>query len=471
MKDEIKRIHEYVWTRHIDGSDKYDHSITDEQAVETLDEFYSGIGNRNRQDQVYLGILLFERAFEFPDQQAALFERARRIFMFYRKVTGETDWAAVEDRLEDIAMYYKDEGIEIEEVDSGKAAEAQAEAEAEAEREPTPSVTATAVAEPPEPEPEPPVESMAETVTTMSEIEAAADAARAEAAAEAEAVLAAAEAERIASEPPETEDEAAAAAAAVAESEAEAEADAQAAKVAASQITSAAEEEERQKAEKEAARREAAEAFIADLEMVDGMVLVPAGVFKFGPDEKDVFLDTFYVDKLPITNRQYMKFVAETGYRLPRYAEDERLTAPDQPVVGVSLGDAQQYAKWAGKEIPSERQWEKAARGTDGRPYPWGNDPPGASDARFGLDAKLAAPVAVGASMRNVSPFGVLDSAGNVWEWTTSLFGKEGEYKVVRGGSYNDPAAMLRLDFRLEAHPKDKCEAIGFRCVKNVHHH
>ncbi|MDH3591072.1 MAG: formylglycine-generating enzyme family protein [Planctomycetota bacterium] len=421
MKDDIKRIHEYVWARHVDGSDRYDHSITDDEAATVLDDFYSGIGNRNSPDQVYLGILLFERAFEIPDQQAALFERARRIFNFYRKVTGETDWPAVEDRLEDIAMFFQ----EAEAAAEPEPAPAPVEEETAPAAAPAPPTTATAVAAPP---PEPAVAEVSETVSeTVGEV-----------------VEPAPVVEQEVEQPTEV-------------------------KPAPVQVTSAAEEEERRAAEQEAARRQATEAFIADLEVVEGMELVPAGAFVFGPESQEIFLDSFYVDKHPVTNRQYQRFVRETGYRQPRYVNNPRLNQPDQPVVGVSLGDAQQFAKWAGKEIPTEAQWEKAARGTDGRPYPWGNDPPGASDACFGLDAREGAPVAVGASLRNVSPFGVLDICGNVWEWTTSRYAKASEYKVVRGGSYNDPPEMLRLDFRLEAHPKDKCEAIGFRCVKNIH--
>ena len=78
-------------------------------------------------------------------------------------------------------------------------------------------------------------------------------------------------------------------------------------------------------------------------------------------------------------------------------------------------------------------------------------------------------PGPVGKSPRNVSPFGVQDMCGTVWEWTMTPFAKDSEFKVVRGGSYNDPIEFLALPTRLEAHPKDKCEAIGFRCVKNVH--
>jgi serine/threonine-protein kinase len=379
VKDEIKRIQEYVWARHIDGSDHYDHSIDEDEAIRTLDAHYSEIGNRNNPDQVYLGILLFERAFERPDEQAELFERARKIFEFYRRVTEETDWQAVEDRLDDIRRFQEQEGP------------------------PAP--------EPPAPEPvavpaEPPPPAVsAEPVP-------------------AEAAVAVAE-----GEPPVAE----------------------------------------VRTEDTAARREAAEAFIADLKVVEGMLLIPAGSFLYGPDGVEVFLDTFYIDKAPVTNGEYLRFVRETGYRPPRHADDPRLNQPDQPVVGVSYGDAAQFARWAGKELPTEQQWEKAARGTDGRVFPWGNDPPGASDACFGQDPEGGAPKPVGSFLRNISPFGVQDMCGNVWEWTASRYRKDSEFHVVRGGSYNDPAEYLHVYYRLEAHPKDKCEAIGFRCVKNIH--
>jgi len=421
VTDEIKRIHEYVWARHIDGSDHYDHAISEVDAVGDLNAYYSEIGNRNSADQVYLGILLFERAFEFPDEQAELFARARRIFEFYRRVTGEDDWPAVEDRLEDIKMFFDE-------------------------------------AEPPEPEPAPEEVVAEEPVTTPE----------AEAAATATAVVAEPEAPPLPVEvAPEPE-------APVVEPEAEPEVEPEPEREPEQEqepmeVTSAAQEEERRLAAKDAARREAAEAFIADLKVVEGMRLVPAGTFVFGDGDHEVFLDTFYIDKTPVTNAEYFRFVTETQYRTPRYAENIRLNRPDQPVVGISYGDAQQFARWAGKELPTEQQWEKAARGTDGRPYPWGSDPPGASDACFDLDALEGAPISVGATLRNVSPFGVHDMCGNVWEWTSSPHKAGSEFRIVRGGCYNDPAPYLAVDFRLEAHPKDKCEAIGFRCVKNIH--
>lgn len=381
VKDQIKRIQEYVWARHIDGSDHYDHSIDEDGAIQALDAFYSEIGNRNSQDQVYLGILLFERAFEHPEQKAELFERARKIFEFYRRVSQETDWTAVEDRLDDIRRFQEEEAPPPPE--PPPAAPAQVPAPAE----PVP------VAAAPEPE-------VVETAIAVAEGEPA------------EAAVA-------------THDK--------------------------------------------NARREAAEAFTADLPSVAGMIPVPAGSFLYGPDGQEVFLDTFYIDRSPVTNAEYTRFVRETAYRPARYADDPRLNQPDQPVTGISYSDAVQFARWAGKELPAEHQWEKAARGNDGRTYPWGNDPPGFSDACFGQDPETGAPKAAGSWARNVSPFGVTDMCGNVWEWTSSRYRKDSEFHVVRGGSYNDPVEYLHVYYRLEAHPKDKCEAIGFRCVKNVH--
>jgi serine/threonine-protein kinase len=403
VKDKIRRIHEYVWSRHIDGSDHYDHSVDEDEAIGILDAHYSEIGNRNNPDQLYLGILLFERAFEHPDEQPDLFARARKIFEFYRRVTGEDDFEPVEDRLADIyAFFGEDKPVDTE------VPEAVAE-------------TAEAAPEVVEPPVEPP--ESADEVETDEGVEV-----------EPEVPAVVAEDEPITVEaapdvlpPPVQEEEV-------------------------------------------AKRRKAAEAVIADLEVVEGMQLVPAGTFLFGPRNSEIFLDTFFVDKAPVTNEEYLRFVRETGYRMPRYLNDPLRNAPEQPVVGISFRDAMQYAKWAGKELPTEFQWEKAARGNDGRPFPWGNDPPGASDACFGLDPVTGGPSPVGKTLRNVSPYGVHDMCGSVWEWTASPFAKNSEYLVVRGGSYNDPIDFLNMAFRQEAHPKDKCEVVGFRCVKNIHH-
>ena len=119
---------------------------------------------------------------------------------------------------------------------------------------------------------------------------------------------------------------------------------------------------------------------------VEEMVLIPAGEVKLGTDNKTdltfgtetdtrtVFVAAFYMDRYEVTNKQYAKFLTETGHRKPKFWEDPRLNAPDQPVVGVNWEDAEIYAAWAGKRLPTASEWEKAARGTDGRLYPWGND-------------------------------------------------------------------------------------------------
>jgi serine/threonine-protein kinase len=415
VKDQIKRIQDYVWAVYIDGTQPRE-QIDEQEALQTLDAFYSEVGNRNSPDQVYLGILLFEKAFEEPESLSERFERARKIFEFYRRVTGEDDWNAVEDRLEDIEAHFQEEsGEPAPAVEAEPVAEEPAPVAEPAVETPVPATEPEPAPEPePEPEPEPVVAETPQPAVEVAEPEP----------------------EPVVEEPAPVAVE---------------------------------DEVERAEAEEEARRREAAEAFTAGLEVVEGMCLVPAGIFLYGADKREIFLDSFYIDLMPVTNAEYMRFVRETGYRPPRYLNKSKLNDARQPVVGISFGDAQQFAKWAGKELPTELQWEKAARGTDGRPYAWGNEPPSSSRACFGLDPIAGAPAPVGESSYDSSPFGVRDMCGNVWEWTTTTIGKNSAFKVLRGGCYNDPIEFLRTDFRLEAHPKDKCEAIGFRCVKNIH--
>ena len=455
VKEQIKCIQNYVWARHVDGSDKYDHAIDEHEALQTLDAFYSEIGNRNSRDQVYLGILLFEHAFELEeDAQEAYFGRAKRIFDFYKRVTGENDWAAVEDRLEDIQSFFADRGDggeDVETEDAKAPTESAVEGSAPEATVEEPVVEEPVAAEPVAAKPvvaKPVAEELhddEEMPTSVPHIPAPVT----KKAAPSKPV----EVEVKVVDPP--------AEAPVARTEPE---------PATAALESAAAEEERRIAEERTARREATEAFVADLEVVEGMQLVPAGTSVYGTEGREIFLDSFYIDRTPVTNAQYARFVQEMGYRAPRYVNDSRFNQPEQPVVGVSLGDARQYARWSGKELPSEQQWEKAARGADGRVYPWGNDPPGASDASFGQDPSEGAPTSVGRSLRNVSPFGVSDLAGGVWEWTSSRFATDSDFQVVRGGSYNDPVELLEVTYRQEAHPKDKSEAVGFRCVKNIHH-
>jgi formylglycine-generating enzyme required for sulfatase activity len=197
------------------------------------------------------------------------------------------------------------------------------------------------------------------------------------------------------------------------------------------------------------------------------MVLVPAGSFLFGPDREARTLPAFYIDKFPVTNRQYDAFCRATQYRWPKYWKDARFNQPDQPVVGVSVADAQKYCKWVGKDLPSEEMWEKAARGTDGRHFPWGDDKmPTAGLASYGKDPEIDGPDPVQLHPAGSSPFGVQDLVGNVWEWTATTIEDGETLQIVKGGCFSDPPELIRVDQRLEAGPKDKFENIGFRCAR-----
>lgn len=224
----------------------------------------------------------------------------------------------------------------------------------------------------------------------------------------------------------------------------------------------------------------------------DGMelVAVPAGVFLMGEDRRAVWLDGFSIDRFPVTNRQFARFVAATGYR-PEDAGKGRFLALwrggvcpprllDHPVVYVSWHDARAYAAWVGRRLPSEAQWEKAARGTDGRVYPWGRASPTAVHARFG--GGTVGTSAVGAHPAGVSPFGVLDLAGNVWEWCVDVddpaFYADGPERnpcrtgppdrgasVVRGGSWAFGPRTLRTWSRRGFPPDARLDGVGFRCA------
>ena len=143
------------------------------------------------------------------------------------------------------------------------------------------------------------------------------------------------------------------------------------------------------------------------------MVLVPSGDSIMGEERKVVHVDEFYIDRFPITNSKYKKFVDTTGAKEPFFWNNERFNKPLQPVVGVSWNDAVAYARWAEKRLPREIEWEKAARGVDGREYPWGNIQPDNTRAVYNLDPNTGAPAPIGDRKEGVSPFGCYDMAGN----------------------------------------------------------
>ena len=217
------------------------------------------------------------------------------------------------------------------------------------------------------------------------------------------------------------------------------------------------------------------------------MVLVPAGEFWMGSedggaDEKPrhrVTLDAFYIDKHEVTNARYGRFMGATGRSVPTYWNDSTWNSPQQPVVGVSWDDADAYCKWAGKRLPTEAEWEKAARGTDGRKYPWGEQWD-ASRANS-VESKLGKTVPVGAYPAGASPYGALDMAGNAWEWVADWYDRDyyrrspeqnprgpetGSGRVLRGGSWLSLPILLRAANRYDFTPGSRSDLIGFRCAR-----
>ena len=215
------------------------------------------------------------------------------------------------------------------------------------------------------------------------------------------------------------------------------------------------------------------------------MVLIPAGEFWMGSedggsDEKPrrrVYLDAFYIDRYEVTNAHYGRFMQATGRGAPSEWNSTSFNGPTQPVVGVDWHDAEAYCKWAGKRLPTEAEWEKAARGTDGRKYPWGDqwDPSRANSS----ESKLAKTAPVGSYPTGVSPYGAHDMAGNVWEWVADWYDanyyqrapsrnpkgpESGQARALRGGSWFFRSGHLRSSGRSAFDPTDRDDGLGFRC-------
>jgi len=228
------------------------------------------------------------------------------------------------------------------------------------------------------------------------------------------------------------------------------------------------------------------------------MASIPAGEFTMGrtkttPDdqtnmrphvllddrpERQVRMHAFQIDTREVTNAEYTEFVKGTGHRPPYHWQGGRFqtTAANHPVYNVSWDDAKQYCEWRGKRLPTEAEWERAARGgIEGRDYPNG-DSIAPKDARFNAGD---GPVAVAQSAPNA--FGVYDMSGNVAEWTADWFAgdyygrgennnpqgpRDGQYKVIRGGAWSDPPRRITVFFRNWVRPNQRTPNIGFRCAK-----
>jgi formylglycine-generating enzyme required for sulfatase activity len=193
------------------------------------------------------------------------------------------------------------------------------------------------------------------------------------------------------------------------------------------------------------------------------MVLVGAGTFPFGSEDEPVLLPAFYIDVTLTTNADYARFVAATGHRRPPHWSSGRF--PDKlaehPVVHVTHRDATAYAQWAGKALPTETQWEKAARGEKGYIYPWGNRPTAAKCNVRESGIETTTPVQCYRS--GVSPYGVYDLSGNVWEWcgTETLPGRF----VLRGSAFSSPFESASAVATNDASADMRDDDTGFRCA------
>ena len=214
-------------------------------------------------------------------------------------------------------------------------------------------------------------------------------------------------------------------------------------------------------------------------------VTVRAGSFLMGDKEElcggrqdSIYVPALKIARVPVTNAQYEQFVDATGHATPEHWQHGRIPAgkENHPVVNVTWYDATAFCKWAGVCLPTEAQWEKAARGTDGRKYPWGNEAPTKDLCNFGGNVGDTTPV--GKHPKGASPYGVLDMAGNVWEWTSSLYkpypydasdGREspegGEWRGLRGGSWRVNPDGAAAAIRSWNDPVRISVSLGFRVV------
>ena len=226
------------------------------------------------------------------------------------------------------------------------------------------------------------------------------------------------------------------------------------------------------------------------------MVEIPEGLFTMGFDgtlalederpKHQVWLPAFFMDLHEVKTAQYAAFLAATN-RLPPWQWNgvDLSQHSDLPVIGVDWSDADAYCRWNGKRLPTEAEWEKSARGMDGRLYPWGNRVPSKDLANFALGARFS----YSQVLRSVqsyesgkSPYGLYQMAGNVWEWVQDWYAgtyyevspeqnpqgpEQGQFKVLRGGSWSDLPKYLLTYGRFKLSPETRNSYTGFRCAKS----
>ncbi len=267
----------------------------------------------------------------------------------------------------------------------------------------------------------------------------------------------------------------------------------------------------------------------AETQVPEDMVLIPGGPFLMGVDKEvnaktekmskikrlkysvsreafhdegpahNITLDTYYLDKYEVSNQQYGQFIKATGHPAPAYWDDHLRNKPNQPVSGVNWHDANAFCSWANKRLPTEAEWEKAARGPEGYKYPWGNEV-NSNNANFGRKQEFTANV--DAYPGGKSPYGAYNMAGNVFEWVADWYDpnyyknrkdmtnptgpKEGAFlsntgtyvdriavgkkRVIRGGSWYAPAESVTNTHRFWNDPMNNSYGVGlgFRCARSA---
>jgi formylglycine-generating enzyme required for sulfatase activity len=206
-------------------------------------------------------------------------------------------------------------------------------------------------------------------------------------------------------------------------------------------------------------------------------VRIPAGEFLYGNDKKSIKLPEYWISKTPVTQTVYQRFMAANSKQdLPLDWDKQKRIFPngkaEHPVNQVNWYDALAFCEWAGLQLPTEEQWEKAARGTDGRIYPWGDNEPTDKLCNFNKNVGSTTPVGQ-YSPQGDSPFGCVDMSGNVWEWCLNKYktpevteiDQSEAWRVLRGGAWFNFQDDVRAAYRDHYRPASRFNSNGFRVV------